>query len=171
MSGCTMAHLRVIRDRAPQRPTIFVETGTLEGKGIARALPLFHEVHSIELDPLLHARAAHAYPTATCHLGDSRDVVPRLASRWQEPVCWYLDAHWFPKDGVAGRAEGLPLWEELATLAARPHADTVIVDDVHSFGTDRPTPEWRHISLDRIASCFPGHHEAVILGDQAVVYR
>ena len=172
MSGCTIAHLRLLRDRHGPGPRVCVETGTYRGEGVRRALHCFETIHTIEIAPELHA-AAHAEFNGRvhCHLGDSRVIVPQLAIVLKVPVFWYLDAHWFKVPGVGGRDDGLPLWDELASLATRPAGDIVAVDDVHDFGTSRPTPEWQEVTLERIAGLFPGHREAVILGDQAVIYR
>jgi hypothetical protein len=173
MARMTAAHLTMLRTRYQAPPQVFVETGTFDGKTTRFALEQFAAVHTIELDHDRFWRALGELGPqgAHCHHGDSRVWVPRLAQQIEGPVFWYLDAHWFNVPGVAGRDEGLPLWAELEALAARPWPDVVVVDDVHSFGTDQPTPEWQAISLERIAGCFPGHREAVVLGDQAVVYR
>jgi hypothetical protein len=172
MARMTGERLQALRTRYPEVPTVFVETGTFEGKTTRLALEQFAAVHTVELDHDRFWRAlSQLGPLGThCYHGDSRVWVPRLAKQIEGPVFWYLDAHWFNVPGVAGKAEGLPLWDELEAIAARPWADVVVVDDVHAFGTDRPTPEWLEVSLERIAAHFPGCREAVIEGDQAAVY-
>ena len=173
MARMTAEQLRVLRTRYDPAPRILVETGTYQGKTTRLALEQFDVVHTIELhhDRFWWALADLSPLGAHCHQGDSRVWVPRLAQQIEGPVFWYLDAHWFRVPGVAGEREGLPLWDELEALAARPWPDVIVVDDVHSFGGDQPTPEWREISLEKIASYFPGHREAVVLGDQAAIYR
>ena len=187
MSGLSLPRLRRLVARHDVRPKVFAETGTFHGERAALACAVFERVLTCELSPALHAEAAATYDylPITFVLGDSRDVIRRWAVELTEPVCWYLDAHWFTLNpnrtragaerdrngGIAGQAEGLPLWDELDALATRPYPDIIVVDDARDFGTDKPTPEWRDVSLEAIAARFPDHREAVILHDQAVVYR
>ena len=171
-------HLYKIRHRHPgyQDVHVFVEIGTYLAVSTEIAHRQFPIVHSVEISEALHKRAVAlhgALPGVHFHCGDSRTFVARMAKEIAEPAMWYLDAHWFPKtkEPVGGKAEGLPLWEELNVLAQRPAGDVVIVDDTHAFGTAVPTPEWVGVTLETIAALFPGNKEAVILGDQAVIYR
>lgn len=176
MASLTRQRLEALRMRHPDPPRVFVETGTYQGKTTRLALAQFDTVYTIELDAVLFEAAHRALAPlgALCYPGDSRFLIPVLAQQIRERVFWYLDAHWYqPATGivVAGQEEGLPLWDELAAIAERPYADVVVVDDVHSFGRSAPTDEWLDVDLERIASRLGRHHEAVILGDQAVVYR
>ena len=167
-------------------PAVAVETGTFRGERALLFAEHFAEVHTIELSPTLFAKAdarLAPYPHVLRHLGDSRALVPALATALAQPVLWYLDAHWFTlnrkrsRAGAARDAEAqiantpLPLWDELEALAARTWADIVVVDDVRDFGRTEPTEEWRDVSLERIAAYFPGAVEAAVLADQAVVWR
>lgn len=178
MANLKAHHLLTIRTRHPgyEDIRVFVETGTYLGASTMLAHDQFPVVHSVEISPDLHARAVDLFgttPGVRFHLGDSREFIAKMAREVKERAVWYLDAHWFKKtkEKVGGRKKGLPLWVELDAIAARPHKDIVIVDDTHSFGTASPTPEWLDVTLENIAARFPGHREAVILGDQAIVYR
>lgn len=185
MSGLSKPRLAAILAGHPPAPQIFCETGTFRGERAALATDFFHAVYTVELSPQLHAEACAAYrhlPIVFQH-GDSREAVKAWATMIEAPVCWYLDAHWFDlnrRRTRTGAAEvrrypvantALPLWDELAAIAPRPYRDLIIVDDAGCFGTDVPTPEWRDVSLERIAEYFPDHREAVVVGDQAVIYR
>jgi hypothetical protein len=155
-------------------PAVFVESGTFHGKTTRLAAAQFREVHTIELHPTWYAEAVEQLGAlgVHCYHGNSAELVPTLARAIGEPVFWYLDAHWFKRvKDVAGQGTPLPLWAELEAIAARPYLDIVVVDDVHAFGGSDPTPEWLDVSLERIAGYFPGHREARIALDQAVVYR
>lgn len=170
------AHLLAIlkHRRDTLLPRVFVESGTFHGQLTRMARGCFPVVHTIELHPDWHAAALEELSPLgiTCHRGDSAAVVPLLALKLTEPVFWYLDAHWFKRaKGVAGKDVPLPLWAELGAIAQRAYPDIVVVDDVHCFGKSEPTPEWLDVSLEKIASYFPGHREAAIMGDQAVVWR
>jgi hypothetical protein len=174
MSGMTEPILRELKDRWFKPPRVFVESGTHKGKTTKLAKRVFPQVHTIEL-------GKHLFDTYSpelreigvrCWLGNSAVVLPRLARRIDQPVFWFLDAHWFScQPDISGKVQGLPLWAELATIAERNYPDIVVVDDVHDFGTDQPTSEWLDVSLERIAGYFPRYKEAVVLHDQAVVYR
>jgi hypothetical protein len=176
MSLFTMPRLSAVQHRHPgvAEIRVFVESGTFHGKTTRMAAARFAIVHTIELHEAWYQEAVRELgPLGVhCHHGDSATVVPQLAAEIQEPVVWYLDAHYFTLvPDVAGADVPLPLWAELAAIARRRYPDVIVVDDVRSFGTENPTPEWAEVSLDRIAAAFPGHREAVILHDQAVVYR
>lgn len=169
-----LTRIRMRHQGAQPPPAVFVETGTFHGKTTRWAAEQFREVHTVELHPEWYAMATRELMPlgVRCYLGDSAEVVPRLAQEIAEPALWYLDAHWFTRvAGVAGQDVPLPLWAELEAIAARQFRDIIAVDDVASFGKSQPTPEWESVSLERIAGYFPAHREAVILGDQAVVYR
>lgn len=167
--------LAAILHAYPDPPDIFVETGTFHGKTTRWAVKLFRQVHTIELQEQWYAEAVRKLTPlgVRCYRGNSAEWVPRLVRMLEgEPVCWFLDAHFFHcVPGVAGKESPLPLWEELKAIATRDTADIVIVDDVHAFGTSDPTPEWLDVSLERIAAYFPQCREAKIIGDQAVIYK
>lgn len=109
--------------------------------------------------------------------GDSRDVLCELAITIQEPAVFYLDAHWWIPTNpelaalIAGVEAPFPLWLELDIIRTRAYRDVIVVDDVRSFGTENPIRDWADVSLEVIAAYFPSHVEALILGDQAIVYR
>lgn len=156
------------------RPEVFVETGTYRGVTARLALAQFREVHTIELSPTLFAEISPALEDegAQCWCGDSAIMVPHMVTMFEEPVFWYLDAHWWPESEPDVAHGELPLWAELNALAARPHTyhDVIVVDDVSCFGHG-PQPAWSDVSLERIAALFPDAREVVLLGDQAAVYR
>jgi hypothetical protein len=165
--------LDVIRHRLGRGPRVFVESGTFHGKTTRWALERFHVVHTIEQSDDLYAAAAEALTPlgARCHHGDTRDVLPTLAASIDEPVFWFLDAHWLNREHAAGKGTSLPLREELAALAQRPYDDIVCVDDVFSFGKDEYQAGWGEVSLDWIAEFFPAHRLAKQYKDVAVIYR
>lgn len=171
MTMRTAGDLDLIRHRMGNSPRVFVESGTFMGKTTRWAAERFDEVHTIELSPELYERAVRELVPlgVTCHHGDTRDVLPGLATAFQEPVVWFLDAHWLDREHAAGAGTELPLEDELVVLAARPYRDIVIVDDVASFGRDYQ-PGWKRVSLEWIGHFFP---KARVMRhkDCAVVYR
>ena len=153
---------------------VFVETGTYLGATTVIARRVFPLVHTVEVSEALYRRAValHHAPGIHFHLGDSRAFVARLALEIEEPAVWFLDAHWFKgTTQPVGGQDGLPLWEELRAIAARPAGDLVLLDDVHVFGGREPTPEWERVTLDTLAAALPGCQEAVIVGPHAALYR
>jgi hypothetical protein len=154
------------------RPRVFVESGTFHGKTTKWAVPRFAVVHTIELARTLYADAVSELAPlgVTCHHGDSRQVIPQLAASIQERAVWFLDAHWLNNPAAAGNGTPLPLSAELTALAARPFLDTIIVDDVASFGHEEYQPGWGQVSLTWIATYFPGAVTRQVV-DSVVVQR
>jgi hypothetical protein len=87
-----------VESRVPLRDyALAVETGTLFGDGAEELRQHFKEVHTIEIQPQLHAFAQNRFaefPQVHCHLGDSVEVLRELAPRLLEPTLFFLDAHW-----------------------------------------------------------------------------
>lgn len=111
-----------------------VETGTYRAVNTLVLSGVFKEVHSIELSPELHANAlVLCKDLDNVHLyhGDSSIVLPTL--EFDEPVYYFLDAHWCLTKPPVTANGNFPLWKELDFIAQRPYADVIIVDDVHAF--------------------------------------
>lgn len=164
--------LDAIRHQRGKSPRVFVESGTFHGKTTRWALDRFAVVHTVELSAELYRQAVKTLAPlgAICHQGDTRDVIPRLARELDEPVFWFLDAHWFNRPHVAGHGTPLPLADELAALGARPHADVIVVDDRASFGRDEHQAGWGEVSLEWLARQIPGS-QPVAYKDVAVIHR
>jgi len=133
----------------------FVETGTHRGTTL-RAIyesKLFETLHSIELSDALYHSAVEAFQGSgiTLHHGDSAWVLGRLALELEDPVLFWLDAHWYDdRDAAKGLC---PLFSELEGIAWRPQSDIVIIDDVQCFGekwADCPEGDWTYIREDSI---------------------
>jgi hypothetical protein len=180
----SLANMHVIRAHHMVPVNVFVETGTYGGYSAERARTQFPTVHTVELDARMYRYAEpRLRPLGVqCHLGDSADIVPRLAKELQHPVFWFLDAHWFDTAawGEAGLTAlvptPLPLLRELAALSLRPYADVIVIDDANNFGRHDAvmTSEWVGITQDRIASYFEIEGRPfrfVIFDNLAVIYR
>jgi len=155
------------------RPAVFVETGTYRGVTTRLALQQFSEVHTIERSPELFAEISTALEEegAHCWCGDSAAIVPLMVPRFEQPVFWFLDAHWVPDIEMLGPdANPLPLLDELRAIATRHYHDVVVVDDVSCFGKG-PQTEWEQVTVETIAALFPDASEVVVLEDQLAVYR
>lgn len=162
---------------------VFIETGTLEAANVVNLGPAFREAHSIELSPTLYRAAIKRFGPNTrfgihFHHGDSAKVLPRLLEKIAEPAVVYLDGHYFKSKYTA--AAEFPLWSELAALAKRRYNDVVIVDDVHTFGRERPDltaresgRSWQHVTTDSILDALGRDRvvDSFILRDEFVIYR
>ena len=158
----TPAEMDGIRTRHPgfEDISVFIETGTLEAANVVNLTTAFGQLHSIELSHRLYRAAVRRFGRQTrfginFHHGDSAVVLPALLRRVQQPAVMYLDGHYCMYPFTA--AARYPLWAELATIATRPYREIVIVDDVHTFDTERPELEaheagksWAHVTTDSI---------------------
>src|SRR5215469_5480849 len=74
----------------------FIETGTNNGTSLKYAMQAgFNELHSVEIDPELYARARAefgSYPYVHLHLGCSVEILPTIINRARGTTFW-LDAH------------------------------------------------------------------------------
>jgi len=154
---------------------VAVETGTFEAQTTRLLCARFLTVHTIELEPQRWRRCVETMQAlgAVFHLGDSAAVLPLLSAAYSDqPVLWYLDAHWFAPSIGRGKwdlpvadVSPFPLWAELEAIAARSQPDLVIVDDVHAFG--REELEWSAVSSHLIdGRLWDRLDRSAIAGDQ-----
>ena len=133
---------------------VFVETGTYYGATILAMKKRFPHCHSIELSPRLYVRALlkHGLKGIRFHFGDSSKVLRKLAKRIDQPAIFFLDAHWSHGDTARGEKD-VPVLDELAILAERPHLDLIIIDDYRLFGTSYE--DWSEVTTQKVLSAFP----------------
>jgi len=113
---------------------IFVETGTHYGLGIKQALNEgFQKIYSIELDVKLCARAIKMFDDNNgVHnwLGDSGVKLQELLKEINEPVTFWLDAHY--GDTVS------PLLKELDAIKSHHiKTHTILIDDLRDWKVDK----------------------------------
>jgi hypothetical protein len=102
-----------------------VETGTFKGNTTAFFGSCFDTVHTIEIAPIFYEESSaylKSFANVHCHFGSSPDVLNEiLPSMSNEPVLFYLDAHWY---------EDWPLLNELAEIS-KTHKDNciIVIDD------------------------------------------
>lgn len=125
------------------RPNAFVETGILDGDGIAVARYYgFSRIYSCDIDPAAidKAKARFLENSVLLNLGDSRQFISDMAASLEGPNLFWLDAH-FP-DHSAGDVGEFPLPEELRSLSRRRAIakDIIVCDDMRCIpGDDNPT--------------------------------
>ena len=119
----------------------FVETGTFLGGTVAAAIPVFDEIHTIELSPELAQRAARRFEsvaTVHVHQGDSADRLAEILERIPgAPLIW-LDGHY--SEGVTARGRGnTPVIDELESIDRSGISGAVIlIDDLRLFDVRAP---------------------------------
>ena len=141
---------RLLDEHAPE---IAVETGVWKAKTTQLLSTLFREVHSIELsEPLYTAALETCKDLKNVHLynGDSATTIPTL--EFDEPVFYFLDAHFMPRNRTKESIpDHFPLWAELDFIIERPHADIILIDDIHCFGNPRgDAPEWDTVTRESL---------------------
>ncbi len=118
---------------------IYIESGTGDGESVEIALLAgFERVITIEAAPRMFKLACKRFAfeeKILCVLGDSGTVLPDLLRSIDEPVTFFLDAHW--SVGEPALPEGVskcPVLEDL--IAIRNHSiktHTIMVDDMRYF--------------------------------------
>ena len=158
---------------------VFVETGTFEGEAVARMLPVFSEIHTIELSQKYHALAEARFreePAVHLHRGDStRELASLRAALEHRAVLYWLDAHWCGADGSAGESSQCPLLGELTALETLNERSVVLIDDARLFLSPPPhpheAPDWPRLQqvvegLQRLSD----RHELMVFNDVIVYF-
>jgi len=159
--------------------TVFVETGTFEGDSIARLLPLFEEIHSIEISSDNYTLACERFRSSKevqLHLGDSADVLAAIRPLLHDrPVLYWLDAHWCGSDETATELSQCPLLSEITALGELNAESVVLIDDARLFLSPPPHPhdiaQWPglHEILQGLFS-LSSTHEVMVVNDVIAFY-
>jgi hypothetical protein len=119
---------------------VFIETGTLSGDGIQKALDAgFEEIHSVDIDANFIANSKTRFkdaPNIHLYLKDTSYELVDVLETIAEPAVFWLDAHnGFPDPNAIG-VKNTPLLEELDQIkhhSIKTH--TILIDDLHCCGT------------------------------------
>jgi hypothetical protein len=129
---------RVILRRAAEEHglRVLVETGTFRGDTAIALRQDFSRVVSIELSPMLHAKAvrrARRLRNVEFLLGDSSQVLPGVLASLREPALFWLDAHY--SGGFTALGDDVsPIVAELDAVLGHPvHGHVVLIDDAREF--------------------------------------
>jgi hypothetical protein len=138
MSLLTKEVLNSIEKRYNRRlPKVFIETGTFKGKTISQVADIFHTIHTFELNEEWYREAVSKFKEQNhinCHYGDSAEGLKEVLPEINDPVVFWLDAHYFGP-GTALGIDEVPLLRELEVIAARRQRDIIIIDDAELLGT------------------------------------
>jgi glycosyltransferase involved in cell wall biosynthesis len=157
----------------------FVETGTYEGASVRAVLPLFDEIHTIELSEELHARAREEFaenPEVHIHHGRSEEVLQELAPKLTDAkTLFWLDAHWSDEPAASGGEGGSPLLGELTAIGSLGPESVVMIDDARLFLAPPPAPaepdQWPELAQVLAAlSELSGEHEPMVIDDVIVFF-
>jgi len=117
-----------------------VETGTWVGEGVEEALQAgFNEIYSIELSPKWHKYCVEKFqslPNVHLSQGDSGKVLEEVISQIDQPITFWLDAHYSGEPTAKGETN-TPILNELNAIKKHPiKTHTILIDDTRCFGTD-----------------------------------
>lgn len=152
----------------------YVETGTWEGEQLKIAVKVFANVWGVELNPHYAELSQTNVPEAMLECGDSVGFLRQFQGLvLGKAAVLYLDAHFCILDPPVQKAR-FPLWEELATIRSwGPMGNIIIVDDVHTFGKNRPElkhegwPDWESVTPESLNNFFD--REGKVLKDGYVI--
>lgn len=117
-----------------------VETGTYLGGSALMLADVLDDVWSVELKPEILAQArertAHK-PNIHLFEGYSPEVLPGILEQVPGPALYWLDGHGgtFGANDVPSHIRECPVLDELAVIAAHPHAarSVILIDDARAF--------------------------------------
>lgn len=138
MTDIELANLDMIFKRFKPNavPRIAVETGTYRGDSTGVCADKFHLTHTIELSQEWYEKARERFKNnknVFCHFGDSPRVLAQLLPSIDEPVFFFLDAHYAGVYTAKGTEEN-PLLREIKVISEREHKDIIIIDDADLLG-------------------------------------
>lgn len=116
----------------------FVETGTLGGEAVIRALQDgFSEAHSVELDPnnfsYVKQRFA-SYKNVHVYHGNSAEILWSVIKPLDKPITFWLDAHRGPGQYLYD-GKNSPIMAELEQIKQHPiKTHTILIDDMSGCG-------------------------------------
>jgi hypothetical protein len=152
--------------------TTFVETGTYLGDTTWWFRRMFSEIHTVEVDPFLHAQAVRRFSRCrhiTAHLGDSAHVLPRIVPGMSGRTLYWLDGHY--SAGITGTGVShCPVVQELEAIYGLSTVPCVIViDDARCFGAD---PAYPTINQCReLVATLSGGRDVVSVENDMIVIR
>ena len=146
---------------------IYIETGTGAGESVVIALAAgFERIITIEATPRMFELACKRFANddkVLCVLGDSGVVLPEIIRSIDEPITFFIDAHW--SVGEPELPEGVkkcPVLDDL--IAIRNHrikTHTILIDDTRYFRYLKAVP-WGDIKIGDIMQILiqtnPGYH-------------
>lgn len=114
---------------------IIIETGTYNGSFVEKYKSNYKTFHTIEIVQQFYNEAVERFKNdrnVICHLGNSPDVIGNILKTIDEPVTFWLDAHY--QGGQQPNETKVPLHRELDVIATHHIKEHMImIDDVRLF--------------------------------------
>lgn len=114
----------------------FIETGTYLGSMVDASRDIFDKIYTIELDKILYKRAKKKFAKLkhiSVFLGDSSLVLPTILKKIENPVLFWLDAHY--SGGITTKGNLItPITEEVnSILRHKVKNHIILIDDASLF--------------------------------------
>jgi hypothetical protein len=125
-----------------------IETGTYHGLMLWATRKTYREIHTVELDDALFARAKRIFsrfPNVHLWHGDSGTLLKDLSARVQRPAVFFLDAH-IAGPGTSMTALETPIMQELETVFSRKYDDVILIDDARYFDGTHDYPRLEEVA-------------------------
>lgn len=142
---------------------IFIETGTYTGKTIEKLKDKYKEYHTVEIVEAFHTKTKKLFEgsdNVKFYLGNSPVVLKYILASIDEPVTFWLDAHY--QGGQQPGDTHAPIKSELKVIKEH-HINThmIMIDDVRLFrnyGTsvEEVTRLLKDINPEYVVEFFPG---------------
>lgn len=134
---------------------IYIETGTADGQSVEIARSAgFKRIITIEAAPRVFERACKRFAfddNVLCILGDSGSVLPNILHSINEPITFFLDAHWSTGEpDLPNGVSKCPLLNDV--IAIRNHSvktHTILIDDIRYF-RGAGIEQWGNITIGDI---------------------
>ncbi len=114
----------------------FVETGTYLGETPIKLSQYFEHIWTIELDETLFRNANEIfvrYPNISCINGDSKDILPIIINKLDNPSIFWLDGHYSEGQTASGAIKAPILQEIEAISTSKIKSHIIVIDDVSDF--------------------------------------
>jgi len=145
-----------------------IETGTYEGDMIEAMRDCFRTIYSIEIFEPLYWKAVEKfcrYEHIHLYYGDSENLLSEILEKVDEPVLFWLDAHYSGKGTGKGNI-GSPIIKELKCIFNHPVRNHIIlIDDSRLFGKEDGFPTLNEI---REFVCRNHPHAELIVEDDII---
>ena len=147
-----------------------VETGTFQGRMILAVKDCFKKIYSIELDEFLYCKAFEKlkkYKHINLFHGDSSIVLPRIIKEINEPILFWLDAHY--SGGITSKGkENTPILKELISIFKHETNNHVLlIDDADCFNGTNGYPTLEQVNA--ILYIFKPHNWVFKIEDNVII--
>lgn len=131
----------VAKLRREFRINYFFETGTAKGDATELAAIMFDKVFTCDIDPeAIHVTSLRLadYDNVQIKYMPSPDFIRLVKRQLDQPIMWWLDAHWC--GGPIKPQKECPLLEELEAIGSLNGHSVLLVDDIHYMTKPPPYP-------------------------------